>query len=117
MSTALLVPGHLLPEWLGGNDDLLENVGPKDKILHAGSFAVLMIVSMWSRQSWGRFPKVEGAWALLYAAATEVIQGATGWRDAEWLDLVADMAGIVVGGATGWAIPSPAPSSAPAKKA
>jgi hypothetical protein len=97
MTAALMVPSEFLPEWLRGSGPAVGGFGPKDKLLHAGSFAVLMGVWGWARGSLGRWPIREGMGSFLYGVATEIAQGLTGWRDAEGLDLVADSVGIVLG--------------------
>ncbi|MBY0586544.1 VanZ family protein [bacterium] len=104
MSTALLVPSEFLPDWLEGVDDLTPGIIPKDKILHAGSFAALLVISVWSRRSWGRFPRLEVFWCLVFAVVTEIVQSITGWRDGEWLDLLADGLGVLFGALICWGV-------------
>ncbi len=98
MTAMLMVPHELLPAWLRGGGSELDWLGPKDKLLHVGSFACLMLVSAWTRGSLARWPASEAIWCFAYAAATEVAQGITGWREAEWMDLLADSVGILIGG-------------------
>jgi hypothetical protein len=98
MTAMLMVPHELLPAWMRGGGSSLDWLGPKDKLLHAGSFACLMLVSAWASGNWGRWPTAEGFWCFVYGVATEIAQGVTGWRDAEWMDLAADSVGILIGG-------------------
>ncbi len=98
MTAMLMVPNEFLPVWLQGGGAALDGIVPKDKVLHGFSFMCLMLVSAWARGSWGSWPMTEGLWIFIYAMMTEVAQGLTGWRDAEWMDLVADFVGMVIGG-------------------
>jgi VanZ family protein len=64
-----------------------------DKANHAFAFFVLAVLGA---LAWpGRLARVLAA-LLAYGALIEVLQGLTGWRDAEWLDLVADAAGLLL---------------------
>ena len=70
-----------------------------DKAQHAGAFLLLSLIALYA------FPKKTGAvigGMLLYGAAIEVAQSATGWRYGDWHDLLADAVGIVVGFAVWW---------------
>ena len=67
-----------------------------DKANHALVFAVLAVLGCHSFP--GRVPRVLLG-LLAYGAAIEVLQGFTGYRDAAWLDLLADGVGLAFGGA------------------
>jgi VanZ family protein len=45
-----------------------------------------------------------GLGLLAYGAAIELAQSATGWRFGDWLDLLADLIGIILGSLTVLAI-------------
>jgi VanZ family protein len=71
-----------------------------DKLQHFGAYAVLaglITVALEARRWW--------LWALLgliaYGAALEVLQGLVG-RDMSVADEIANMLGVVAGGAAGW---------------
>jgi VanZ family protein len=64
-----------------------------DKANHAVAFFVLAVLGV---TAWpGRLARVLAA-LLAYGALIEVLQGTTGYRDAEWLDLVADGVGLLL---------------------
>lgn len=70
-----------------------------DKTNHMLAFAVL---GMLGRRAYpGRGWRV---WLGLvaYGGLIELLQGQTGYRDADWLDLLADSAGLVAGMALDW---------------
>lgn len=99
MTVAILLPSDYLPDWLRGEETVVGPIGAKDKILHAGSFAVLAFLSAWAFQRKGKAPSVVGIalGCLAYAAATEIAQGLLGWRTADFADLIADMVGVGLG--------------------
>ena len=63
-----------------------------DKIVHASLFAALALTGRWA----GLARAVLAAGLVLYAAASEVIQGLIG-RDAAVGDLLADVVGVLIG--------------------
>lgn len=65
-----------------------------DKANHALAFLVLAVLGA-SAYS-GRLLRVLAA-LLAYGVLIEVLQGMTGYRDAEWLDVVADGVGLLLG--------------------
>ena len=65
-----------------------------DKAQHAFAFAVLTLLA---RQGWPALEVRACAGLLLYGAGIEVAQGLTGWRSAEFSDLVADGVGVFIG--------------------
>jgi VanZ family protein len=65
-----------------------------DKVNHALAFAVLAVLG---RGSYAQH-KVRVLLGLLaYGGVMELLQGLTGYRSAEWLDLAADAAGLLLG--------------------
>jgi VanZ family protein len=72
-----------------------------DKVVHLLLFAALALTG-----SWAAFPRVPLALALVgYAAVSEVVQGATPLaRSASALDWLADVAGVVLGLLTWFAL-------------
>jgi VanZ family protein len=66
-----------------------------DKAQHAGAFAGLAILchTAYKNLRWRLSLAL-----LAYGAAIELAQSATGWRYGDWLDLLADALGILVGG-------------------
>ena len=64
-----------------------------DKANHALAFFVLGVLGALAYP--GRLTRVL-AGLLAYGALIEVLQGLTGWRDAEWLDVVADAVGLLL---------------------
>jgi VanZ family protein len=72
-----------------------------DKAQHAGAFAALALLglSAYPRSCWQ-----VGLGLLAYGAAIELAQSATGWRFGDWLDLLADLIGIILGSLTVLAI-------------
>ena len=77
-----------------------------DKWSHMFAFLVLTVwfAGLYRRRSYWQL----ALWLLAFGAMIELCQGAIGHRSAEWLDLVADAAGILAGlgvawvGAGGW---------------
>jgi len=63
-----------------------------DKIVHASLFAALAVTGRWAGVARGVLATV----LVLYAAASEVIQGLIG-RDAAVGDLLADVVGVLLG--------------------
>jgi len=71
-----------------------------DKLNHVAAFAVLGLLARaaWPRSGWARW-----ALALLaYGALLELAQGQTPNRSAEWADLLADGAGLLMAAACAW---------------
>lgn len=76
-----------------------------DKVVHAGLFFVLSLLSCWAFYRQERFPRVSanaGWLALLtgglYGGIIELLQGSVfTYRSAEWLDWLCDLAGAVLG--------------------
>ena len=66
-----------------------------DKAQHAAGFAGLTAVGLlaFPQRPWRLMLAL-----LLFGGAIEVAQAATGWRQGDWLDLLADAVGIVIGG-------------------
>lgn len=89
-------------------DVRLKQVVSHDKWAHFLAFLFLAVwfSGQYARQSYWRL----GTALLAFGALIEVCQYASGYRSAEWLDLAADLAGIVVGlllavaGAGGWSL-------------
>lgn len=69
-----------------------------DKAQHALGFALLTVAAWWAypAQAW----RARGVALLLYGAAIELAQAASGWRHGD----VADWAADAVGVALGWAV-------------
>ena len=67
-----------------------------DKVNHAFAFAVLAVLGCASYAP--ARPVLLGL--LAYGGLIEVLQGATDYRSAEWLDLMADCVGLAIG----WAL-------------
>jgi VanZ family protein len=65
-----------------------------DKAQHAFGFALLTLLGLWAYP--GRVPQLL-AGLLLLGALIELAQGASGWRHADWMDLLADAIGVVFG--------------------
>lgn len=65
-----------------------------DKAQHAFGFAVLTLLGLWAYP--GRMRQLL-AGLLLLGALIELAQGASGWRHGDWLDLLADAIGVVLG--------------------
>jgi hypothetical protein len=81
-------------------DDLSANA-PNDKVTHLLTFAALGLSGRWAGVP--VLPLLGGLTA--YAAATEVLQGLLPInRHADVRDLVADVAGVLVGVALSWAL-------------
>ena len=68
----------------------------QDKLVHAITFAVLFLLSERSLSAgvslWAIYPGLIG-----YGVLMEVLQGLTGYRYMEAMDLVADLVGLIVG--------------------
>ena len=81
-------------------DDLSPNA-PNDKVTHLLTFAVLALSGRWARVS--VLPLLVGLTA--YAAATEVLQALLPInRHGDVWDLLADVAGVLLGLAVSWAM-------------
>lgn len=68
----------------------------QDKLIHGITFMLLYMIG------WRAFPESKNriilfGGLLAYGGAIELLQGLTGYRSMEWLDAVADLAGLVVG--------------------
>lgn len=63
-----------------------------DKVVHVGLFAALFVTGVAARIPWRALAPA----LVLYAAISEVIQSALG-RSADLTDVIADVAGIVLG--------------------
>lgn len=79
-----------LADWMGG----------MDKWSHMLAFLVLTVwfAGLYRRRSYWRL----ALGLLAFGALIELLQGAIGYRSAEWLDLAADAAGIVAGLGVAW---------------
>lgn len=85
-----LLPGSFLPP---------QTFNIWDKAQHAGAFLLLSLMALLV------FPKRTGTVVcgmLLYGAAIEVAQSATGWRYGDWQDFLADAVGVGIGFAVWW---------------
>lgn len=99
MTTGLLVPGEFLSRWLWGTDVLTGGAGSVDKIVHAVAFAGLTVLSLWSmmpRPSRGYWLAIITL-VVAYALVSEMLQGMTGYREADVWDLLADLVGLAIG--------------------
>lgn len=72
-----------------------------DKANHMLAFAVLGVL--------GRRAYAGRGWAVLlglvaYGGLIELLQGQTGYREADWLDLLADSVGLAAGMALDWLV-------------
>ena len=66
-----------------------------DKSQHAVSWGVL---SWWFLQAWeGRRPMGWCLFLLATAALVELLQGTTGYRTSDWLDMLANTVGLAIG--------------------
>lgn len=104
MTTLLFVPGDWLPDWLRGGESMFPGFGAKDKLLHAGSFAILAVLGIRATTGAHFWPR-----ALLilvicvfYGLVTEILQGMSGLRDYDLFDLVADIVGTFLGIGFAW---------------
>ena len=68
-----------------------------DKLLHFVAFATLAVSSALALQPGRRSNWAIAALLLLYGALIEIVQIYVPGRDASWLDLMADAAGIAAG--------------------
>lgn len=62
-----------------------------DKAQHAFGFLLLGVLGLWS------YPRISGRVVfglLLYGAAIELTQAATGWRYGDWQDWIANAVGV-----------------------
>ncbi|MGE0351449.1 VanZ family protein [Hydrogenophaga sp.] len=85
LAVASLVPGELLPE---------QSFNVWDKAQHVAGFAWLGLLGLFSHP---RHPSRLALSLLAFGAFIELAQTATGWRFGEWLDLLADGVGILLG--------------------
>jgi hypothetical protein len=112
-STMLLMgvlAGALMPAvWFWQDrSDLVTWFIHADKWLHGLTFALLTIwfAGQYRRRSYWRI----GIGLIAFGALIELCQGLVTYRSAEWLDMVADVAGIAVGlgvalaGLGGWSV-------------
>jgi VanZ family protein len=75
-----------------------------DKVGHFGAYLLLMLwFSLLYRTTTARVPYAAGFLAM--GIALEAIQGATGYRSFEWLDVAANGLGVLAG----WAVAALAP--------
>tara|TARA_B100001079_G_scaffold252634_1_gene245905 strand:- start:805 stop:1209 length:405 start_codon:yes stop_codon:yes gene_type:complete len=65
-----------------------------DKVEHAGAFIVM---GAWFAALFVRRPVRVGLSLAVFAAITELLQSATGYRDGDILDWCADCAGLAIG--------------------
>lgn len=73
----------------------IPGLGHGDKLVHG---IVFLVIALLSAVGWPRVRFAVLAAALVaFGAAIEVLQGLTGWRSAEWLDLAADAIGVIMG--------------------
>lgn len=70
-----------------------------DKAQHAFGFAVLTVLGLWAYPGRVRW-LLPGL--LLLGALIEVAQSATGWRQGDWQDVLANAVGVVVGALLGF---------------
>lgn len=71
-----------------------------DKTQHAAGFLVLAVLGLAAYPATPVLRVCLGL--LLLGGAIEFAQSATGWRQGDLLDLLADAVGIVLGGVLGW---------------
>lgn len=64
-----------------------------DKAQHVLAFVVLGLLGL---AAYPQLPCRVGTGLLLYAVAIEIAQSATGWRQGDWQDWVADVFGLVL---------------------
>lgn len=78
-----------------------------DKAQHALGFAALTALALWA---YPRHPLRVAFALLVYGGLIEVAQAASGWRQGDWLDLLADAVGIalVIGAHQFWLRARPA---------
>lgn len=94
----LLLPISDLVAWFTGLMDLPAS-SSADKYVHFGLFAGLTFLYRWSARipwSWTSAALVLLA-AIFFGGAIEVVQGWTGYRSAEWTDLLFDGVGASAG--------------------
>ncbi|MCV0437365.1 MAG: VanZ family protein [Hydrogenophaga sp.] len=87
LTIASLVPVELLPA---------QSFNIWDKAQHAAGFAWLGVLGLFS---YPQHPSRVVLSLLAFGAAIELAQTATGWRFGEWLDLLGDGVGILMGAA------------------
>ena len=85
LSTLSLLPSGYLPP---------QAFSLWDKAQHALGFAGLTVLALWAYPGAAR--KIPW-WLLIHGAAIELAQAATGWRQGDWLDWLADAIGILAG--------------------
>lgn len=90
LTIASLVPVALLPE---------QSANIWDKGQHVAGFAWLGVLGL---LAYPQRPLRTGVLLLAFGGAIEMAQAATGWRFGEWLDLLADGVGILVGAVMWW---------------
>lgn len=74
-----------------------------DKSQHAFAWGLL---SWWFLQAWeGRRPMGWCVFLLVTAALVELLQGTTGYRTSDWLDMLANTVGLAIG-LTLWSTPA-----------
>jgi VanZ family protein len=106
----LVLTATLLPAvWFWPDQtDLVSWIAHADKWVHGMIFALLAIwfAGQYRRRSYWRI----GIGLIAFGALIESCQGLVSYRSAEWLDIVADAAGIAVGlgialaGLGGWSV-------------
>lgn len=68
-----------------------------DKLNHAGAMALITMIAYLAARSASRPVLFGGLYAMSLGIAVEVLQGmCTTARSAEWLDLLADLIGVVI---------------------
>lgn len=70
-----------------------------DKAQHAMAFAVL---TGWALLLWHQWAVRVALGMLVFGAGIELAQWAVGWRFAEWADLAADAAGVLLVWVVAW---------------
>jgi VanZ family protein len=89
----LLVIGVVVGSLLPGSS--IDFVAADDKVLHAGAYGLLMVwfCGLYRR---GLYVAIAAGLCAL-GVALDVLQGLTSTRSFDWYDVVADIAGVLVG--------------------
>lgn len=99
LTIALIAPTDWLLSFVGGDISPMGNLEKNDKLVHFSTFALLAFLLSFSIGNPRSSTTIVLALLICgaYGLATEIAQGAFGWRDCDMNDLVADMAGSLLG--------------------